>query len=560
MPEVHEIVDEFTEETYGIMVYQEQVMQIVHNLGGIPLRSAYSLIKAISKKKHKVINAQRAMFVESAVEKGLTEQQAGELFDLILKFAGYGFNKSHSTGYAIVAYQTAYLKTYFPVQYMAALLTYESVNTEKVVEYIDECRKVRFPDGHVGIEVRPPDINLSRHDFTVVFEKGEPRDPNHGHIRFGLGAVKGVGRKAVDGIIAAREKDGPIKSLFDFCERVPSSLVNKAVIEALIKCGAFDALHSTEKRAAMMAGVEQAISRGAQEAELRSSDDFLFGAVAESDAASDKTEEPVLPDVPAWETHDALAQEKAVLGFYVSSHPIDRWRKQLERFSSASITDALRLRADTEVTIGAMVTRVRQTVVKNGRSAGQKMAMLTFEDLSGQMDGVVFSDAYAAHAHLLEQDAIVYLQGRVDRRREQPNLVVDKIIPVKEGPARLTAAVKIRLRDTDAEGRPRTYNGELSALQTMLRQMSGAIPVYFELQSDDRVVVLQADRLRVRADGRIVELIEDVLRDPGSCELIGPMKLVRQNPKLVATENEQVVDRLRKAAPEEEFCDSIDRY
>jgi DNA polymerase-3 subunit alpha len=203
---------------------------------------------------------------------------------MILKFAGYGFNKSHSTGYAIIAYQTAYLKTYFPVHYMAALLTYESVSTDKVVEYIDECRRVRTPNGRIGIEVLPPDINSSFTDFTVVYDKNEPRDPNHGHVRFGLGAVKGVGNKAVEAVIEARTSGGPFKSLFDFCERVSSGAVNKSCLEALIKCGAFDALHGTAHRSAMIAGVELAVARGAQEAELRNADDFLFGAVESSTA------------------------------------------------------------------------------------------------------------------------------------------------------------------------------------------------------------------------------------------------------------------------------------
>ncbi|MEM7627772.1 MAG: DNA polymerase III subunit alpha, partial [Planctomycetota bacterium] len=278
-PKVHEIVDRLTEETYGIMVYQEQVMLVLNELGGIPLRQAYSIIKAISKKKEKVINAARADFIEGAEKKGVSGKQANDLFDLILKFAGYGFNKSHSTGYAIVAYQTAYLKTYFPVQYMAAVLTYESVNTDKVVEYIDECKKVLLPNGERGVEVKPPDINLSDVAFTVVYAPGDKRDPNHGHIRFGLSAVKGLGVKAIQAMIDERRQNGPFLSLHDFCERVSNRVINRASVEALIKCGAFDALHGIEKRAAMVASIEEAMRSGAQEAELRSSGSFLFGDV-----------------------------------------------------------------------------------------------------------------------------------------------------------------------------------------------------------------------------------------------------------------------------------------
>ena len=290
VPSVHPIVDSFTAETYGIMVYQEQVMQIVHNLGDIPLRQAYSLIKAISKKKHDVIDAERPKFIEGAGAKGLSKDKASELFELILKFAGYGFNKSHSTGYAIIAYQTAYLKTYFPAQYMSAVLTYESgaKKIEDWAPYLEDCRNTRFPDHteeapHFGVAVKPPALNLSRADFAVVFDEDEPRDHLHGHIRFGLGAIKGVGRSAITGIIEEREKNGPFRSMFEFCERVPSRVANKGTIEALIKSGAFDTLHGGDRRAAMLAAVDDAISAGQQAAEDRRSGQMsIFGEVEEA--------------------------------------------------------------------------------------------------------------------------------------------------------------------------------------------------------------------------------------------------------------------------------------
>ncbi|MEX2672207.1 MAG: DNA polymerase III subunit alpha [Phycisphaeraceae bacterium] len=567
VPSVHPVVDKFTAETYGVMVYQEQVMQILHELGGIPLREAYTIIKAISKKKEKIINAARDKFIAGAQEQNLGQQQAEELFDLILKFAGYGFNKSHSTGYAIVAYQTAYLKTYFPVHYMAALLTFESVSSEKVTEYIDQCRRVRFPDGHSGIEVRPPDINLSYRDFTVVYGPDEPHDPNHGHIRFGLGAVKGVGGKAIDAIIAAREKDGPYRSLFDFCERVSQGAVNKAVVEALVKCGAFDSLHTCDKRAAMLAAVEQAMSRGAQESKLRSSDDFLFGAVASDEIAEQAKAGPksddgaTLPDVTPWDPTETLSHEKAVLGFYVSSHPLDRYRKAVERFSNASTADAQRLREGTEVILGGMLTRVRQTLVKNGRSAGQKMAMITLEDQTGPMDGVIFSDAFARHAHLLHAEAIVFVKGRIDRRRDEPSVVVDEVIPIDEGPTQLTKAVRVIVRDRDEVGQPRTWNGELASLRTMLRQRPGPAPVYFEVHEQDKVVIMQSDRCKVQPDARLAEQINAIMHDPTCCELIGPTRLVKAKPDaMLAEDDDVVVNRLRRQTADDEHCDSIDRY
>jgi len=565
-PKVHEIVDRLTEETHGIMVYQEQVMQVVNQLGGIPLRQAYTLIKAISKKKESVINANRAEFIQGAGEKGMTETEAAGLFDLILKFAGYGFNKSHSTGYAIVAYQTAYLKTYFPVQYMAAVLTYEMGSTDKIVEYMDECRRVTFPDGHTGIDVRPPDINQSYTDFTVVFDDKETRDPNHGHIRFGLAAVKGVGKKAVDAIIAARDEAGPFKSLFNFCERVPSSAVNKGCIEALIKCGAFDEVHGPDKRAALVAALETAINRGAQEADLRSSDDFLFGAVDQAgpeqsagpDAAS-TDDEPQLPAVSSWDRRHQLAEEKSVLGFYVSAHPLDAHRDTIDRFANIDCKSVRNLRADVEVVIGGMFTRVRQTLVKNGRSAGQKMAMITIEDRTGSIDGVVFSDTYARFAHLIQPDAMVFIKGQVDRRREEPSIRIDSVIPIEEAAGELATGVRITLPETDRDGRPRTYNGELNQVHQMLRTHPGPARLYLEVHEANRIVTL-ATQMYIKGTADLPERIDTVLQIPGCCTLLGPDKL-KTTGNTITSESERVVDRLdRHTMDDDGVCDSIDRY
>ncbi len=562
VPTVHDIVDRFTEETHGIMVYQEQVMQIVHELGGIPLRAAYTLIKAISKKKSDVIDSNRTKFIEGAVSKGLSEGQAVDLFDLILKFAGYGFNKSHSTGYAIVAYQTAYLKTYFPVQYMAALLTYESGNTDKVVEYIDECRKVRFPGGRVGADVRPPDINRSYKHFSVVYDDGEPHDADHGHIRFGLGAVKGVGGKVVQAICKVREESGPFRSLFDFCERIPAGVVNKGVLEALIKCGAFDALHGTEQRAAMSAAVESAMQRGAQEAELRTSDDFLFGAIAaqaepeqRSDSGQDaSTDDPQLPNIPAWDTAATLSHEKQVLGFFVSSHPLDRHRAAMERFSSSTIKQANALRADVEVVLGGMIARVRYTLT---RAKQEKMAILTLEDLTGAIDAVAFPRTFSEFAHLLVEEQMVFIIGKVDRRREEPNIIIEKVAPMDEAEQHLTRAVKIRLTEHDAHGKPRRINGELSRLKSVLRQTSGESKVYFEVYESGRVVTLQAG-LNVQASSILPQQVAGILQVTDCCELIGPAK-VGAAAKL-GDDEAAVTDRLERHSADEGMCDSIDRY
>jgi DNA polymerase-3 subunit alpha len=448
VPQVHPIVDQYTAETYGVMVYQEQVMQIVHGLGGIKLRDAYSLIKNISKKKHDKIEKERPKFVDGAQKQGLTKAAAEELFELILKFAGYGFNKSHSTGYAIVAYQTAYLKTYFPNQYMAAFLTYES-GAQKVsdwIPYLEDCKKTRFIEPlengafrtvRTGVEVRPPDVNLSQADFAVVFEEGEPRTARNGHVRFGLGAVKGGGEKAVEAIIADREAGGkrtPFTSIFDLCERLLAKgqgTINKSTLEALAKCGALDSLHGRAKRSAVIATIEQAISAGQKVARDKASgQSALFGF---GDAAAAVSAEPAatpLASAAPWTESETLAKEKEVLGFYVSSHPLDAWKPWAGAWVNATASSLAEIAQDARVVLAGLVQGVRTLVVKSGRSAGQKMGVVTFEDVTGSAEVVVFSDVFARHHHLLTTDAIVFIMGRVDHARGQAQVVCERIVPI----------------------------------------------------------------------------------------------------------------------------------
>ena len=567
VPKVHAVVDRYTAETYGVMVYQEQVMQIVHELGDIPLRAVYTLIKAIGKKKRDVIDANRAKFVDGAQAKGLTEKQATELWELIMKFAGYGFNKSHSTGYSIVAYQTAYLKTYFPIQYMAAVLTYESVNTDKVVEYIDECRRVLLPSGRRGADVRPPDINKSGVAFTVVYDADEPRDASHSHIRFGLGAVKGVGEKAVAAIIEARDKAGPFKSLYDFAERVPLGAVNRATIEALIKCGAFDTIHGSAARAALLASLDDAVAAGHRAATDRSSGQMNFfetlGALP-GDAAADLPEPPLAKTEP-WSSVEQLRHEKDVLGFYVSSHPLHRYVDIIDRFATTTVADVPHLAADVEVILGCMFTRIRTTLTKTGRSAGQKMAMVTLEDATGPIDAVLFAETYAQFAPLLTDDQVVFVKGRVDRRREQPSIVISEVLPADQAADRLTRTVKIVLRDAarpDA-ALPFGRQGELAKLKARLCRLAGAhadcrAELQFEIHQNGRVVQLRASGLTVGVDRELPDNIATILGPYGRCELLGPPKLrVNGARRAPAADTHPTMPLFSDTG---ELCASIDRY
>ncbi|MEM7575987.1 MAG: DNA polymerase III subunit alpha, partial [Planctomycetota bacterium] len=573
VPQVHEVVDRLTDETYGIMVYQEQVMQVLNELGDIPLRQAYAIIKAISKKKMKVIDAARADFIQGAEKKGVTGTQANELFDLILKFAGYGFNKSHSTGYAIVAYQTAYLKAFFPLHYMAAVLTYESGSTDKVVEYMDECKHVLRPDGKRGVEVKPPDINLSDVAFTVVYAPGEARTPSTGHIRFGLSAVKGVGEKAITSVIKEREANGEFKGLYDFCERVDLRAVNRATIEALIKCGAFDALYSLDQRAALCNVLEDAIKAGQRTAADRAAGQLgMFGMGLQSDdAPEEEAAEPALPTVEPWNQKQTLDFEKEVMGLFVSSHPLHDHAATLERFSTTTLADVRGLPADQPIIVGGMLSRVRPTLVKNGRSAGQKMAMLTLEDTAGtKLDGVCFSDTYATCFNDLQMDAVVFLSGKVDRRREEPSIVVDRVIPVDRAAADLTRSVRVVVRDAPDANINGDGKDQLTRLREVLRQSAMRPPtnggasadVLLELHQQDTCVELRIPSLRVYVDEHLLTHIETVMNAlPGrttQCDLLGPPKVSRR--AAIDTYGEVQTEGDLVFAMHDDRGQSIDRY
>ena len=536
VPSVHEIVDGFTADTYGIMVYQEQVMQIAHELGDIALREAYSLIKAISKKKHDVINAERARFIQGALDKGLARRNAEQLFELILRFAGYGFNKSHSVGYSILAFQTAYLKTYFPVQFMAAVLTYEADNTEKLALYLDECKRVQLPDGRRGVEVFPPDINLSRIRFQVVYGDDEERTAAQGHIRFGLSAVKGVGIKAVEAILETRDEDGPFTSLWEFCERVSLQAVNKSTIESLVKAGAFDSLHGLEQRAAMLQAVEAAIKSGQRvQADRESGQSSLFGGPMEDD--SSQQPEQRLPDVVPYETLEMLKLEKEALGFFASQHPLDVHRTIVEKLTNATTEDIRSLDADMEVVIGAMISTRRFVRTRKGRNPGQKMCMLTLEDFVGKIEAVIWADTFAEVESMIEDDAILFFKARVDRRREEPSLIVNHVIPLDEAPQKLAKRLCIVL-DAREEGLTTDLERLKDVLRAERKKINGtAAEVVFEIRLDDRVVRTASGGLRVPIRPGLTTRLEKTLGSRGHCELEGPGEptLAPPEPKRWAT-------------------------
>ncbi len=388
-------------DTYGVIVYQEQVMQISRTLAGYSLGQADLLRRAMGKKDDKEMTRQKGLFLEGAAKNNIDRKKAEAIFDLMHKFAEYGFNKSHSAAYALIAYQTAWLKAHYPIEFMAALLTCDMDNTDKVVKNIADCREQ-------GIEVLPPDINTSGLSFTVVDKS----------MRFGLGAVKGVGTGAVEAVLEART-DGPFTDLFDFCSRVDLRRCNKKALEALIKCGAFDSTGS--RRAALAEGLEAAMAYGQKiQEEKASSQASLFGTAEV--VRTNGNGGIKLPDVPEWHDKEKLAFEKESLGFLITGHPLDRYSDDIRRLSTAQIADLCELSEGSEVRICGIVTAFREIPTKKG----DRMCFATIEDLSGSVEITVFSDIYTTAADLLKNDDPLFVVGKLEKGEKGAKVLVMK--------------------------------------------------------------------------------------------------------------------------------------
>ncbi|MFM9912021.1 MAG: DNA polymerase III subunit alpha [Methylophilaceae bacterium] len=377
----HPAVEPVLKETYGIMVYQEQVMQMAQLVGGYSLGGADLLRRAMGKKKQEEMDAQRAVFVEGAQKNGTSAHQAGQLFDLMEKFAGYGFNKSHAAAYALVAYHTAWLKAHYPAAFMAATLSADMNNTDNV--------QIFFKDTLAnGVKVLPPDINRSELRFKPIDEKT---------ILYGLGAVKGTGEAAISVILAAREQDGDFKDLFDFCKRLDLRKVNRRVVESLVRAGAFDGIHPN--RAEQLAAVGVAMDVGSQAA--GSGQDSLFGE-------SHDTPEQALPVVAAWSEREQLIQEKAALGFYFSGHPFSAWRKDIAIFVKTELA-TLSPKEQPQMLAGVvMATRTKMT-------ARGKMAFVTIDDGTAQMEVAVGGELWMQQQALLKEDQLLIVEGKVSK-------------------------------------------------------------------------------------------------------------------------------------------------
>lgn len=474
-------------DTYGVIVYQEQVMQIARALAGYTLGEADILRRAMGKKKPQEMAKQRQRFMAGAKENHVDEQKAGEIFDLMAKFAEYGFNKSHSAAYAYLAYQTAYLKAHFPVPFMAALLMEDMHNSDKVIKNIAECREM-------GISVLPPDVNESSTTFTVVED----------HIRFGLAAIKNVGEKAAEEIIREREENGPYASIFEFCRRVDLQKVNKRVIESLIRAGAFDSTGA--KRACMAAVVSDAVESGQRANRDRQSGQLsLFELMGDDDGAEPTAAAKAYayPDIDEWDEAVRLQYEHEALGFYITGHPLDRWRTQLERCRVVPLDRLTAWQDQARVLIGGLVSAVKE----KRTSRGQLMAFITLEDVVGRVEVTLFPEAYQAAMPFCESGRPLIIEGRLEVEEDgsRAKVVAEKAMGLDEALKKRISSVCFSL------ARDRVTVDRLRRLHVILTRHRGGCPGEVKLRLKDCEAVLKLpENLALEPSGELMREVDNL--------------------------------------------------
>ncbi|MCH6557762.1 MAG: DNA polymerase III subunit alpha [Nitrospirae bacterium] len=452
------LLEPILKETYGVIVYQEQVMAIANRVAGFTLGQADLLRRAMGKKKPKEMQKLKARFIEGAKQQHLPEKKAERLFDLMAHFAGYGFNKSHSAAYALVTYQTAYLKRHHPTEFMAALLTTEMGNADKMVGYFTECRDL-------NIHILPPDVNESQKNFTVV----------EGGIRFGLAAIKNVGEAAVESIIETRIQSGSFRSFFEFCHRIDLRKVNKRMLEGLIKAGAFDSTGA--RRSQLMAVLEQAIEEGAAaQREREQGQTSIFGDGTHTDDATADWRTAPLPEMPEWDQERLLKYERELTGFYITAHPLARYETAISRFATATTTSLADVADGKEATLCGIISTVRNMTTKKGN----RMAYFQLEDLLGLVEVIAFPDLYKSAGALITPESVVQVTGTVDRAEKGLRLKGIRLESLTELRARAVTRINIRLDESPGA------LSRLGQLEQVLRRHPGLASIYltFCLPSD----------------------------------------------------------------------------
>ncbi len=488
LPELKEIL----EETYGVILYQEQVMQIANRLAGFSLGEADILRRAMGKKNRDEMAAQREKFLTGCAVKKIPPKKAERIFDLMAEFAGYGFNKSHSCAYALLAYQTAWLKTHYAVEFMAALLTSETGNTEKAVKYIHEAKGM-------GITVLPPDVNTSDVDFTPVGEQ----------IRFGLRAIKNVGENTVRGILEARQKLGKFRSMFELCDSVDPRLLNRRVLESLVKSGALDSFGA--RRSQLYAVIDRAMERGQKiQRDSASTQHGLF--VAGAGGSAHAPLEPELPDAEEWPEYELLANEFSTLGFYISGHPLDKYSARLKELKAVELAAMEGRRNGEEVAIGALVSSTRPMRSRKG----DRWAILNLQDMTGELEALVFPEAFARLEAMLKSGVPLLLRGRVNVEDAGTRVAIQEAQPLDgiAGAPETTARMRVRI-DLSAMDEM-----TLDQIKTVLAGSPGPCPIAFDIFDPDGSMATLSSNQRVRIDERLITRLQEM---PG----IGSVEVVR---------------------------------
>ncbi|HVN28643.1 MAG TPA: DNA polymerase III subunit alpha, partial [Candidatus Binataceae bacterium] len=482
----HPLLEPVLKDTYGVIVYQEQVMGAAQALSGYTLQEADLLRAAMGKKNKAVMEKERVHFLDGAQKNGLTPELAKTIFEKIETFASYGFNRSHAAAYALTTYTTAYLRAHFPHEFMAALMSLDMDDNAKTYKNIAALREMR-------IRMLPPDVNESRVKFAVTA----------GGIRFGLGAIRGVGAKTAEAIIAVREESGPFNGLVDFCMRVGAALVNRRVLEALIRCGAFDSLKLA--RAALMAQAEDVL-RLAQKAQEDAAKNQmgLFGG---------KVKVPDLPPrtpVAEWNTREKLKHEKDALGFYITAHPLDGFEREVARITKLTTNDLTSVPDGSQVQLAGVIHAVK---LKNNKS-GKRYATFSIEDREGAVEGIAWPETYAKHEPLIMGDEPVIVRGKLDIDEDRAQIIIDALTPL--GAALVDSVREVRITAPMC----RLDNGGLEALCNALQRNRGKSLTYLHLGLEDgrEAVMLLGDSYRVTPTDQFVAELEQML-SPGAVEL-----------------------------------------
>ncbi|SHE87939.1 DNA polymerase III subunit alpha [Vibrio gazogenes] len=487
----HESLKEILEPTYGIILYQEQVMQIAQVLAGYTLGGADMLRRAMGKKKPEEMAKQRAVFEQGAINNGIDGELAMKIFDLVEKFAGYGFNKSHSAAYALVSYQTLWLKTHYPAEFMAAVMTADMDNTEKVVGLVDECIRM-------NLAVLPPDINSGLYRFNV---------DDQGAIVYGIGAIKGVGEGPIDAILEARNADGHFKDLFDFCARVDLKRVNKRVIEKLIYAGALDRLGP--HRAAMMASLDDAVKAASQHRQAESfGQTDMFGVLTDAPEAVEQRYTQVTP----WPEKVWLEGERDTLGLYLTGHPVNAYLKELTHYTDCRLKDVTPTRRDQSLKVAGLVIAARVMTTKRGSRIG----ILTLDDRSGRLEAMLFSDALEQYAELLEKDKILVLNGQVsfDDFNGGLKMTVREVMDLDSSREKYAKSLSLSITQTQID---EPFFERFSRILEPHR--SGSVPIHIYYQRvDARAKLTLGTEWRVTPNDTLLDELKQLL-GPGQVEL-----------------------------------------